>query len=270
MKKQVLCLAILIMGISLSQAQNLLTNGGFDDIEGALVARTADEWGMWSGNGGTAEVIDGIVNVSPIESPDNWNMQVEQLQVILENGKTYVATFDAWADADRIIALTIEDPSNGYALLGTTDDEGATDIDGVMRSKWNIDITTEQVTYSRTLTIDQVVDNTVVKFAFLLAQTADKVYIDNVSLVEEGGGVTVKTNEANNTVIYPNPTKNLLNIQSSKYFSEVYIVNVLGKKVLNVTNGSNSIDVSSLYSGIYFLKLTDTNQQVETLKFQKN
>lgn len=270
MKKLLFCLAIPIIGINLSQAQNLLTNGGFDDIEGPLVARTADEWGMWSGNGGTAEVIDGVVNVSPIESPDNWNMQVEQYQVILENEKTYVVTFDAWADADRIIALTIEDPSNGYALLGTTDDEGATDIDGVMRSKWNIDITTEQVTYSRTLTIDQVVDNTIVKFAFLLAQTADKVYIDNVSLVEEGGGVTVKTNEAKNTVIYPNPTKNLLNIQSSKNYSEAHILNLLGQKVLNANNTSKFIDVSSLHSGIYILKLTDSDQQVESLKFQKN
>jgi len=259
MKKLILSVVTISMMCGVNQAQNLINNGGFD-TDGILVARTADEWGMWSGNAGTAEVIDGVVNVTPVVSADNWNMQVEQWNSPLENDKTYIVTFDAWADADRVITLTIEDPANGYALLGYTSDLNGTDIEGDIRSKWNIDITTEQTNYTCTLTVDGIVDNTTVKFAFLMAQTDDMVYIDNVSMVEDdgSGGVSVASKKVSTYSIYPSPATDAVYVkgQSGKV---VNVYNITGKLVMSKAknNEVEKLDISGLASGMYILKVGD-------------
>ncbi len=248
---------------------NLLNNGGFDEIEGDLVGRTGNLWGMWTGNGGVATVIDGVVKVTPVTSGDIWNMQVEQLEFKLENDITYTATFQAWADVDRIICLTIEDPANGYALFGTSEGEGAYDINGTTRSKWDIYITTEPAYYQRVMAVDQVKENSTFKFAFLLAQTADKVYIDNVSLVEGDVASVPAKKVIEGFFIYPNPVINYLYINSSNGLSKVAVYNLLGSMVKEYRNVSKKIDVSDLNSGIYLIKATSIKGQTITSKFIK-
>ena len=56
--------------------------------------------------------------------------------------------------------------------------------------------------------------------------------------------------------IYPNPTNSKVNIKSENKFDEVEIYNILGQKVLSSKILENQeIDMSSLTSGTYFLKL---------------
>ena len=78
-----------------------------------------------------------------------------------------------------------------------------------------------------------------------------------------------------NVTIYPNPTKDILNIQSKESLPEntsLVIYDVSGKRVLNfITNhyNLNQINVSNLNSGVYFLQIngSETNQ---SFKFIKN
>jgi len=233
-----------------------------------LPVQTGNAWGSWSGNGGVITIEGGVATVTPVAAGDNWQMQLEQKNFGIENDKTYTVSFDAWADADRIIALTIEDPSNGYALLGTTEDPNGTLVDSELRSKWNIDITTEPITYKLTLAVDKVLANTLTKFAFLMAQTADVVYIDNVSLVE-GTNVSVSTNRADAVKIYPNPAVNNLYISSKSEIRKVVIYNVVGKQVKEYSNVLQSVNVSDLKSGVYMIKTTDANGKSVTSKFMK-
>lgn len=69
---------------------------------------------------------------------------------------------------------------------------------------------------------------------------------------------------------YPNPVKNVLNISHNKDITSVAVYNVLGQKVLykSVNAANATIDMSSLSSGTYLLKLTSDNQ-VRTLKIVK-
>lgn len=57
--------------------------------------------------------------------------------------------------------------------------------------------------------------------------------------------------------VYPNPVNNKLFVQSESKIEHVYIFDLLGKKVLSVSysNGSNSINLSSLNEGVYFLNI---------------
>ena len=66
--------------------------------------------------------------------------------------------------------------------------------------------------------------------------------------------------------IYPNPTKDYINIDCSS-FESVAIYNILGKELIKET--SNRIDVSSLSKGVYFIKISDGINS-STKKFIKN
>jgi len=244
--------------------QNLLTNGGFDDIEGVMVGRTSNEWGMWTDNGGVAEVIDGVCKVTPVTDVDNWAMQVEQWNFSLENESSYTVLFTAYsAQTDRVICLTIEDPAdNRYKALGSSDDEGAWVIDDETRSKWDINITTDPTEYELHMIVDAMVSNSTPKFAFLLAQSDDVVYIDDVSLVKDTDAVP-ETKASSSLKVYPNPAKDNFRVDV-KAGTVVNVYNVTGQLMLSkVTSTLNeTIDISGLTSGLYLVKAGNQAQRL--------
>ena len=67
--------------------------------------------------------------------------------------------------------------------------------------------------------------------------------------------------------IYPNPTSDTVNIDSSSSQLKVVVFDILGKQVLNKPN-TNSVDVSSLSKGAYFIKVSD-GINTSTKKFIK-
>ena len=77
--------------------------------------------------------------------------------------------------------------------------------------------------------------------------------------------------DTNSIEIYPNPTKNILNIINLSENCEYTIFNIMGSKVLsgNVSQESNSIDLSELQSGYYILNLINSNGLNKTLKVIK-
>ncbi|MCB0399686.1 MAG: T9SS type A sorting domain-containing protein [Winogradskyella sp.] len=71
----------------------------------------------------------------------------------------------------------------------------------------------------------------------------------------------------NKMSLYPNPTKDIINIKTKNLDINVEIYDVTGKLILKTKN--TQIKVDNLTSGIYFLKLSDNNQ-TETHKFIKH
>ena len=70
--------------------------------------------------------------------------------------------------------------------------------------------------------------------------------------------------------LYPNPAKDILNIQSKQdvAINSVEIYNQLGQIVMASTNTLNTIDVSNLASGTYFVKI-NTEKGSANVKFVK-
>src|SRR5690606_38417247 len=69
---------------------------------------------------------------------------------------------------------------------------------------------------------------------------------------------------------YPNPTKDVLNIQSQKDVQSVQVFNLAGQKVMangKVTNGQ--INVQTLPAGTYVFRVVLEDGQVETFKIIK-
>ncbi|WNH10590.1 T9SS type A sorting domain-containing protein [Thalassobellus suaedae] len=100
---------------------------------------------------------------------------------------------------------------------------------------------------------------------------ASEVHIDNLELYNLTALSTDKTvKNALSIKLYPNPVKNVLNIDTNLEVSKISIYDLLGRVVMpNISlNNSKSINVSSLSSGAYILHATLENK-VQVIKFIK-
>jgi len=93
-------------------------------------------------------------------------------------------------------------------------------------------------------------------------------FIDDFLFVE--GTLSTNDFEAESFKVYPNPVKDVLNIQSNEAVSKVAVYNVLGQSVFLSTPKavSPSVDMSSFKSGIYFVEVTIGNS-TKTVKVVK-
>ena len=70
--------------------------------------------------------------------------------------------------------------------------------------------------------------------------------------------------------LYPNPAQNELTISGAET-SRITVIDITGKTLIDkaVNGNRNTIDISQLNNGIYFLQATDNNGNKKTLKFVK-
>lgn len=76
----------------------------------------------------------------------------------------------------------------------------------------------------------------------------------------------------NTVTVFPNPIENELNLQSANFISTIKIYDASGKLICSfydLMTKSWSTNISSLQSGIYFLEITDINNQKNNLKIVK-
>ncbi|MBC7694289.1 MAG: T9SS type A sorting domain-containing protein [Burkholderiales bacterium] len=100
------------------------------------------------------------------------------------------------------------------------------------------------------------------KGAITSTTTQINVRIDDIKISKEAS-VGVKTIAANDAIsIFPNPTSGILNINAIEVNSTVEVFNVIGDKVYtaNLTKGNNTVDLSGLANGAYFVKLNSNGQ----------
>jgi hypothetical protein len=99
------------------------------------------------------------------------------------------------------------------------------------------------------------------------AVSSPNFYIDNFKVVDDQP-LSNNKNELVDFSIYPNPVKNVLNIQSEKAIANVQVSDMLGKSVMSQNNGG-SVVVSTLPNGIYFVAITAEDGAIGTKKFVK-
>jgi hypothetical protein len=85
-----------------------------------------------------------------------------------------------------------------------------------------------------------------------------EIRIDEVAMTNQGATASIDDVFASKIKIYPNPAQNFVNISTTKTISSLEVFNILGKKVLSISNLVNDrIDISSLTKGMYLIKFTD-------------
>jgi polyhydroxybutyrate depolymerase len=86
----------------------------------------------------------------------------------------------------------------------------------------------------------------------------------------KAGGVGIEPVEEINVTVYPNPANNKLTIEADNYFTNAELYNLLGEKVVTekLSGLTNNIDVSSLQTGLYIIKLSNEKLQ-KVIRFEK-
>jgi hypothetical protein len=81
--------------------------------------------------------------------------------------------------------------------------------------------------------------------------------------------VTSAKNEINdNFFVYPNPTSNIINVNSDQSIKEMQLLDVAGKSILTISK-SNTADLMKISPGIYFLAVRFENGAIGHVKIQK-
>jgi hypothetical protein len=119
-----LIFVIMLISVSRSYSQNLLTDGDFSKTEVIVPLNDTllNIWSFWQGGGAEANatVVDGVCNYY-ISSPGSitWEIQLVQLGFPLVQGHTYRLSFDVKADADRTFGVFLGENGGSWAdLLG--------------------------------------------------------------------------------------------------------------------------------------------------------
>ena len=130
-------------------------------------------------------------------------------------------------------------------------------------SQWNLKTVTIPVT--------SVTSNTQLKFVYTSGDASNNIYIDDVNI---NGTVGITENSIDNAglIIYPNPSNGSCSVAyrlNKKATTKLEVVDVLGKKVAELTNGSQpegeytfsiSKEAQGLRNGIYFVRLSIDNE----------
>lgn len=94
------------------------------------------------------------------------------------------------------------------------------------------------------------------------------------------GGFTINVTSLNTTeidnnidlnsevAIYPNPASNQLTIDTELKISEMNIIDIMGKTIVTTKKNTNTLNVTDLSTGIYFIQLI-TEERIITKKFIK-
>ena len=69
--------------------------------------------------------------------------------------------------------------------------------------------------------------------------------------------------------VYPNPSTNFLNVKTQENLSSLQVLDILGKSIITKKDVKETLDISTLNKGVYFLKLISDNGLISTKRFIK-
>ena len=90
--------------------------------------------------------------------------------------------------------------------------------------------------------------------AFVMIQDdGDNWSLDDVAVTGTLG--TTSFDGATKTIVFPNPTQGIINIESNKEIEKSTVYDILGKEILSFGHSISELNISSLNSGVYVLKI---------------
>jgi len=94
----------------------------------------------------------------------------------------------------------------------------------------------------------------------------------SIPIIDETGNSISDWKQGAEISLYPNPTSSTLTVRANELISAVEIIDLTGKIVQtqsNIFNEQVVLNVNSLSSGIYFLRLTNQQEEISYKKFIK-
>ena len=101
--------------------------------------------------------------------------------------------------------------------------------------------------------------------------TGVKLLMDNIrtSIHETALGTENNIKDALSISVYPNPATDIITIKTPTKIKEIKAINILGQVTIDQNGPSEKLNISSLKSGIYILKIMQENGSIATKRFIK-
>jgi len=258
MKKIYFTLAAIALTAFSANAQNLISNGGFEAWtdgapEGFTVTVPANG-GSVTQETAAANVHGGTSSAKFTAPAGTGNIKAAVTDFPVTAGHTYVFSYWFKDESDNAKARHW-----AYWRSATANLEDYADI--LHDTSFYFPNTTGWQQVSHTMVAPATA--TVFRLDFRVYQEATGadsglIYFDDVSFVDQSTAGT-KESAIAGLKLFPNPLKgNVLNITSDANATKtIAIFDVLGKQVVNTTTANNSINVSNLTSGVYIVKITE-------------
>jgi hypothetical protein len=106
-----------------------------------------------------------------------------------------------------------------------------------------------------------------VRIGFLMAEVEDVLYLDDIR-IEKDDATAIKENVDETVKVFPNPAKDVVNIQGSSVIKSVEVSDLSGRTVMSQNEVNGKMDVSSLKRGVYLVRVT-TADGIKVVKFVK-
>jgi len=111
---------------------------------------------------------------------------------------------------------------------------------------------------------DDSIDNIIVYWPSGDVDNIQNPVINEHIIITEGQTLTVEDQALAGVIIYPNPVKDIINIDTpvdlTSRIATVFDIN--GKRILNKKLNDNTLDVSNLASGTYILRLESLGKSI--------
>ena len=262
-------------------------NPNFDDVEGILGG-----WSM-SGSGGTFAVSNDTTTGNQA-AEFTFEKEIATNPPTLYNN--YRWAIDPAVDNSQSVTITWD--------MKYTDNPGDVQVSVIPRWKKNIasggsgdrvtygtqkNATADWAEYSFTRTISsdcsskdtpeegtncydtETYDDIELGMAVKFGATGVKLLMDNIrtSIQETALGTENNIKDALSISVYPNPATDIITIKTPTKIKEIKAINILGQVTIDQNGPSEKLNISSLKSGIYILKIMQENGSIATKRFIK-
>ncbi|MBL0343368.1 MAG: Omp28-related outer membrane protein [Bacteroidetes bacterium] len=235
-----------------------------------LAIRRPGWWDTSYPNQGTGAyiILQGGNTPVNIGSETLWNATTRELQVTVELYYTSTENQD-----NKLNVVLLESGVIGYQSGGSANYTHNHILRHMLTGQWGDPIATTTQgalvtrTYTYTVPTNINIDNC--DISAFVTQNDNKTTHTGVTLsAKNGTTVGIPDNFNASTIgVYPNPAEKEINITGlNKNITEINIVNVIGKTVMKIQPGKETIlqDIASLPAGVYFINIvSDTNNIVK-------
>ena len=264
MKKLLLC-SIALFGMSMINAQDatdLPYSYGFETpgLDGWTVfnAGSGNNWEVTQASSETPDPSEGENYMMYYFHENAANSYLFSRGLNLKAGQTINLKFDYMGTNDFF-------PEKMEVLVGTSPSVAA-----MTKQIW---IDEEIVNYPyQTASLDFTVSNDGVYYiAFRAFSDPDQFYLSLDNIKIEQCLMSTSDAKASTLSFYPNPAKNILNVNNVKEVTDITVYDLSGKNVLNEKPNSKNVklDVSKLAKGVYMMRVA-TKDGAKTVKVIKD
>ncbi|NML69220.1 TonB-dependent receptor plug domain-containing protein [Chryseobacterium sp. RP-3-3] len=241
--------------VSFIKKQN--AGGGGDTPEAVVEAMqvSIDEL-KWS-NENSAKIMFLILDAPPHRSDENISKLYEKIKLAARKGITVIPL--SASDTDKQTEYLMRT----FALLTNGTYTFLTNDSGIGNDHIKPTIDSYEVEKLNALLLRLILQRAT------LPECNDGISNDHLNKKLE---TEVNNQQESKTLIYPNPTKGIINIKSRDDIDELFVYDLAGKIIMrkeNLSEGKNTIDITSYPQSIYLLRLRSKDKW-ETFKVIKN